>query len=117
MINAVTEQFSRFVNFAQDRFDAGKTKAIEKKSFVPSKIQTPMSFASAITGILLDNFEDVQKTLGNGSLALGMNASDIARNELHANVGVFDVTGIVNAIKNDAKNQGGEKDYKVDIGV
>ena len=84
---------------------------------MPSKIQTPMSFASAITGILLDNFEDVQKTLGNGSLALGMNASDIARNELHANVGVFDVTGIVNAIKNDAKNQGGEKDYKVDIGV
>ncbi len=71
---------------------------------------------STITGILLDNFEDVQKTLGNGSLALGMNASDIARNELHANVGVFDVTGIVNAIKDDAKNQGGEKDYKVDIG-
>ena len=24
MINAVTEQFSRFVNFAQERFDAGK---------------------------------------------------------------------------------------------
>ena len=27
MINAVNEQFSRFVNFAQERFDAGKTKA------------------------------------------------------------------------------------------
>ena len=86
-------------------------------SFVPSKIPTPMSFASAITGILLDNFEDVQKTLGSGGMALGMNASDIARNELHAKVGIFDVDGIVNAIKNDAKNQGGEKDYKVDIGV
>ena len=31
MINAVNEQFSRFVAFAQERFDAGKTKAIASK--------------------------------------------------------------------------------------
>ena len=31
MLIAVNEQFSRFVNFAQERFDAGKTKAIATK--------------------------------------------------------------------------------------
>ena len=35
MINAVNEQFSRFVNFAQERFDAGKTKATLSSRFPP----------------------------------------------------------------------------------
>ena len=34
MINAVNEQFSRFVNFAQERVDAGKATAIATKGDV-----------------------------------------------------------------------------------
>ena len=31
MINAVNEQFSRFVNFAQERFDAGADSYVEMR--------------------------------------------------------------------------------------
>jgi hypothetical protein len=31
MINAVTEQFSRFVSFAQDCFDAGADSCVEMR--------------------------------------------------------------------------------------
>ena len=34
MINAVNEQFSRFVSFAEEKFAAGKTKAIATKGDV-----------------------------------------------------------------------------------
>ncbi len=57
----------------------------------------------------------VQKPLvGRKTLAITQSLTD----EVHKwTRGMFDVNGIVNAIKEDAKNQGGEKDYKVDIGV
>ena len=42
MINAVNEQFSRFVNFAQERFDAGKTKAIATKGDIQAGGGTPL---------------------------------------------------------------------------
>ena len=42
MINAVNEQFSRFVNFAQERFDAGKTKAIATKGDIAAAGGTPL---------------------------------------------------------------------------
>ena len=42
MINAVNEQFSRFVNFAQERFDAGKTKAIATKGDIAVGGGTPL---------------------------------------------------------------------------
>ena len=42
MINAVNEQFSRFVNFAQERFDAGKTKAIATKGDIAAGGGTPL---------------------------------------------------------------------------
>ena len=42
MINAVNEQFSRFVSFAQERFDAGKETAIATKGDVQAKGGTPL---------------------------------------------------------------------------
>ena len=42
MINAVNEQFSRFVNFAQERFDAGKKTAIATKGDIAVGGGTPL---------------------------------------------------------------------------
>ena len=42
MINAVNEQFSRFVSFAQERFDAGKETAIATKGDVQANGGTPL---------------------------------------------------------------------------
>ena len=42
MINAVNEQFSRFVNFAQERFDAGKKTAIATKGDIAAAGGTPL---------------------------------------------------------------------------
>ena len=73
-------------------------------------------FSSAITDILFDNFAALREALGIvDGLAMYQDAKDIVANELHKNAG--GPNQIISAIKEDALQAGGDKDYAIDIGV
>ena len=74
------------------------------------------AFASAITDILFDNFTALREALGIiDGLAMYNDAKNVVANELHKNAG--SPNRIINAIKEDAQQAGGDKDYTIDIGV
>ena len=64
MINAVNEQFSRFVNFAQERFDAGKTKAIATKGDISADASPLVGKVKFTATMTIKNASDAE--LGNG---------------------------------------------------
>jgi hypothetical protein len=74
------------------------------------------AFASAITDILFDNFAALREALGIiDGLAMYNDAKNIVTNELHKPAGSS--ARIIAAIKEDAQQAGGDKDYTIDIGV
>ena len=76
----------------------------------------PNAFASAITDILFDNFTALREALGIiDGLAMYNDAKTVVTNELHKDAGSPNL--IINAIKEDALQAGGDKDYTIDIGV
>ncbi len=83
------------------------------------RLKEPKSFASAITSILFDNFTALQQHLSEIEQAtIGMDARNVARDEL--GLGFFaslSPANVVDSIVQDAGQMGGDKDYKVDIGV
>jgi hypothetical protein len=82
----------------------------------PPPVEPPNAFASAITDILFDNFAALWEALGIvDGLAMYSDAKDIVANELHKPAG--SAARIINAIKEDALQAGGDKDYTIDIGV
>ena len=81
------------------------------------KKSAPSTFASAITDILFDNFNAVQKAVGVDGLAIYNDARGVVTNELHVKVGFFDGDLVVDTIKADARHEGGDKSYAIDIGV
>ena len=81
------------------------------------KIVPPSTFASAITDILFDNFTAVRDAVGVDGLAIYNDARGIVTNELHVKVGLFDGELVIDTIRADARQEGGDKSYKIDIGV
>jgi len=82
----------------------------------PPPVEPPNAFASAITDILFDNFAALREALGIvDGLAMYGDAKNIVANELHKPAG--SAARIINAIKEDALQAGGDKDYTIDIGV
>ena len=76
----------------------------------------PSAFATAITDILFDNFAALREALGIiDGLAMYNDAKNIVANELHKPAG--SAARIIEAIKEDAQQAGGDKDYAIDIGV
>ena len=72
---------------------------------------------AAVTDILFDNFNAVQKAVGVDGLAIYNDARGVVTNELHVKVGFFDGDLVVDTIKADARHEGGDKSYAIDIGV
>ena len=82
----------------------------------PPPVDPPNAFASAITDILFDNFMALKDALGFiDGLAMYNDAKDVVANELHKPAG--NPNRIIAAIKEDAQQTGGDKDYTIDIGV
>jgi len=81
------------------------------------KSTPPSTFASAITDILFDNFTAVRDAVGVDGLAIYNDARGVVTNELHVKVGLFDGELVIDTIRADAKQEGGDKSYKIDIGV
>lgn len=80
--------------------------------------EPPAAFVGAITDILFDNFTVLKNALGYiDGLAMYGNVHNIVNNELHVQVGYGDSDGIVDAIKQNAQEVRGDKDYTIDIGV
>ena len=77
----------------------------------------PPTFASAITDILFDYFDDVKNSVGEDGFRIYQDARGIVKSELNRNVGFFDSDGVIEAIQEDARNEGGDNSYKIDIGV
>ena len=78
----------------------------------------PTAFAGAITDVLFDNFTVLKDALGFvDGLAMYGNVHNIVNNELHVQVGYRDSDGLVDAIKQNAQEVRGDKDYAIDIGV
>ena len=85
-----------------------------------AKFDNPMSFASAINNILFSNFNTLKQMLPDEAerTAIGLNARSIARDELNLSfLDSFDADKIIGTLLKDAEKMGGDKDYKVDIGV
>ena len=82
----------------------------------PPPVDPPNAFASAITDILFNNFAALKDALGYlDGLAMYSDAKDVVANELHKPAG--SPNRIIAAIKEDAQQAGGDKDYAIDIGV
>ncbi|MBP5786394.1 MAG: hypothetical protein J6Y19_01035, partial [Kiritimatiellae bacterium] len=82
----------------------------------PPPVDPPNAFASAITDILFNNFAALKDALGYlDGLAMYSDAKDVVANELHKPAG--SPNRIIAAIKEDAQQAGGDKDYTIDIGV
>ncbi len=74
------------------------------------------AFAGAITDILFDNFVALREALGIiDGLTMYNDAKNVVANELHKDAGGPNL--IIEAIKQDAQQAGGDKDYAIDIGV
>ncbi len=82
-------------------------------------LEAPASFASAITKILVNNYDALGATLSGGeALTLGKDASNIAYNELGVGYWAsFSPESVKKAIVDDSGKMGGDNDYRVDIGV
>ena len=79
------------------------------------KIQ-PKSFASALMGILTDNFDALSNTFADSTGRLLVDVKSISMNEL--GLGLFSgQQATIDAIKKDARDMPGENSYQVDIGV
>ena len=79
------------------------------------KIQ-PKSFASALMGILTDNFDALSNTFADSTARLLVDVKSISMNEL--GLGLFSgQQATIDAIKKDARDMPGENSYQVDIGV
>ena len=80
---------------------------------------SPKTFASAITDILFDEFDALSEGLDEKEEGkLKRDVYFVATGEL--GLGYWDAlseANILNALMNDAQKMGGDKDYKVDIGV
>ena len=80
---------------------------------------SPKTFASAITDILFDEFDALSEGLDEKEEGkLKGDVYFVATGEL--GLGYWDAlkeANILNALMNDAQKMGGDKDYKVDIGV
>ncbi len=82
----------------------------------PPPVDPPNAFASAITDILFNNFAALKDALGYlDGLAMYSDAKNVVANELHKPAG--SPNRIIAAIKEDAQQAGGDKDYTIDIGV
>jgi hypothetical protein len=82
----------------------------------PPPVEPPSAFASAITDILFNNFAALREALGFvDGFAMYNDAKNVVANELHKNAG--GPNQIISAIKEDALQAGGDKDYTIDIGV
>ena len=82
----------------------------------PPPVEPPAAFASAITDILFNNFAALREALGFvDGLAMYNDAKNVVANELHKDAG--GPNRIINAIKEDAQQAGGDKGYAIDIGV
>ena len=79
------------------------------------KIQ-PKTFASALMGILMDNFDSLSDTFEKDSIQLKKDVYFITSGELKAGWLAGEQTR-VNVIKEDARKMPGEDSYQVDIGV
>ena len=79
------------------------------------KIQ-PKSFASALMGILMDNFDALSGTFADSTGRLLVDVKSISMHEL--GLGLFSgQQATIDAIKKDARDMPGENSYQVDIGV
>ena len=79
------------------------------------KIQ-PKSFASALMGILTDNFDALSNTFADSTGRLLVDVKSISMIEL--GLGLFSgQQATIDAIKKDARDMPGENSYQVDIGV
>ena len=80
---------------------------------------SPKTFASAITDILFDEFDALSEGLDEKEEGkLKSDVYFVATGEL--GLGYWDAlseANILNALMKDAQKMGGDKDYKVDIGV
>jgi hypothetical protein len=91
---------------------------VETNFHTPRAKNPPTAFVGAITDILFDNFTVLKDALGYiDGFAMYGNVHKIVNNELHVQVGYGDSDGIVDAIKENAREVRGDKDYTIDIGV
>ena len=112
-VNAFTAVFSRSVaNILQTM----QNHATEVGTY---NLESPNTFASAITGILFDEFDALSEGLSEAEqTTLGFNARAIARDELNLPLHKsFSRANIIQCLVEDSQRTEGDKNYKVDIGV
>ena len=91
----------------------------ELPGYVNKLNEAPKTFASAITAILFDNYNALSAGMDQlDQLKLGNDARSVATDELGLSFfSSFNEGNVIGKIIEDAQKMGGDKDYKVDIGV
>ncbi|MBQ7179273.1 MAG: hypothetical protein IJS08_17785 [Victivallales bacterium] len=115
---AAIKKFARSVCYCEANILTTLTNGFDM--LASAKFDNPMSFASAINNILFSNFNTLKQMLPDEAerTAIGLNARSIARDELNLSfLDSFDADKIIGTLLKDAEKMGGDKDYKVDIGV
>ena len=110
----LTDMFAASADLEHNK--ANKSYVLTLNEAVEKIKNAPKSFASALMGILTDNFDALSNTFADSTGRLLVDVKSISMNEL--GLGLFSgQQATIDAIKKDARDMPGENSYQVDIGV
>ena len=109
-------QYGSIINSICMAMQATEGVVVEMRALEEAGKIQPKSFASALMGILTDNFDALSNTFADSTGRLLVDVKSISMNEL--GLGLFSgQQATIDAIKKDARDMPGENSYQVDIGV
>ena len=114
-IESFALQYGISINSIYMAMQATEGVVVELRALEESGKIQPKSFASALMGILTDNFDALSNTFADSIGRLLVDVKSISMNEL--GLGLFSgQQATIDAIKKDARDMPGDS-YQVDIGV
>jgi hypothetical protein len=116
---AISQFTARFCSVNKMLFDLMETnegQVVSMRAYEEAGKIQPKTFASALMGILMDNFDSLSDTFEKDGAQLKKDVYFITSGELKAGWFAGEQTR-VNVIKEDARKMPGEDSYQVDIGV
>ena len=115
-IESFALQYGTSLNSIFMAMQATEGVVVELRALEESGKIQPKSFASALMGILMDNFDALSGTFADSRFKLMIDVKAISMKELGLGLRAGEAETVA-AIKKDARDMPGENSYQVDIGV
>ena len=115
-VRLFAQQYCQVLTAIFTGMDGTESSLAEYRSLEETDNIQPKSFASAMMGILMDNFDAMMGTFSDSTFRLLADVKSISMSEL--GLGFWDgQQKTIKAVKDDALKMAGDNSYQVDIGV